>query len=105
METRGQDGDMPLMKGLVACENKLKADGYKEDFQVTKQGLSTYNNTEKHYGPDQVKLKTIIALKALPILATIQFFTQLLLTMERRVRSSMATGHTLIQMFQNSLLK
>jgi len=57
METRGQDGDMPLMKGLVACENKLKEEGFKEDFQVTKLGLSTFNNTEKHYGPDQIKIE------------------------------------------------
>lgn len=57
METRGQSGDIPWMKGLVACVNKMKEDGFKEDFQVTKQGMTTYSNTEKFYQPDQVKIE------------------------------------------------
>ena len=56
METRGQTDDIPWMKGLVSCVNKMKEEGYKEDFQVTKEGLSTYSNTEKFYGPDQIKI-------------------------------------------------
>jgi hypothetical protein len=55
METQGQAGNAPLMNGLVSCTNKMKEEGYKEDFQVSKQGLTTFNGSAT-YGPDQVKI-------------------------------------------------
>jgi hypothetical protein len=55
METRGQSGDIPWMKGLASCSNKMKEDGYTEDFQVSKKGLATFNES-KHFGPEEVKI-------------------------------------------------
>lgn len=56
METRGQSGDIPWMKGLASCVNKMKEDGYKEDFQVTKKGMTTFNE-DKYYQPDEVRVE------------------------------------------------
>jgi hypothetical protein len=50
-----QKPEIPWMKGLASCTNKMKEDGYKEDFQVTKEGLTTFNET-KTYKPEQVKI-------------------------------------------------
>ena len=47
--------EIPWMKGLASCTNKMKEDGYKEDFQVTKEGLATFNEA-KTYKPEQVKI-------------------------------------------------
>jgi hypothetical protein len=55
METRGQTGDSVEMKTLSSCANKMKSDGYKEDFQVTKRGLTTFSES-KYYAPDQVSI-------------------------------------------------
>jgi hypothetical protein len=44
------------MKSLSSCVNKLKDDGYKEDFQVTKKGLATFNE-EKSYQPEDVRIE------------------------------------------------
>lgn len=55
METKAQTQNIPWMKGLASCTNKMKEDGYTEDFQVTKQGLTTFNEA-KCYTPDQVKI-------------------------------------------------
>jgi hypothetical protein len=55
METRGQTQEAPWMKSLSSCVNKMKEDGYKEDFQVTKKGLTTYNS-DKPYGPEQISI-------------------------------------------------
>lgn len=55
METRGQTQEVPWMKSLSSCVNKMKEDGYKEDFQVTKKGLGTYSEN-KHYKPDQISI-------------------------------------------------
>lgn len=55
METRGQTGDISWMKTLSSCVNKMKEDGFKEDFQVTKKGLTTYNE-DKLYKPEQVNI-------------------------------------------------
>jgi hypothetical protein len=55
METKEQEGDNSWMKTLSSCANKVKADGYTEDFQVTKKGLTTYNE-EKVYTPEQVSI-------------------------------------------------
>jgi hypothetical protein len=50
-----QKPEIPWMKGLASCSNKMKEDGYTEDFQVTKKGLTTFNE-DKHYTPEQVKI-------------------------------------------------
>jgi hypothetical protein len=55
METKGQEGDVTWMKTLSSCVNKVKGDGYTEDFQVTKKGLTTYNE-DKVYTPEQVSI-------------------------------------------------
>lgn len=55
METRGQTENISWMKGLASCTNKMKEDGYKEDFQVLKKGLTTYSES-KYYGPEEVKI-------------------------------------------------
>jgi hypothetical protein len=55
METRGQTQEVPWMKSLSSCVNKMKEDGYKEDFQVTKKGLTTYSD-DKAYKPDQISI-------------------------------------------------
>lgn len=47
--------EMPWMKSLSSCINKMKEEGYKEDFQVTTKGLSTFDNN-KNYKPDQVRI-------------------------------------------------
>ena len=47
--------DAPWMKSLSACINKIKDDGFSEDFQVTKKGLTNYGE-EKFYSPVQVKI-------------------------------------------------
>ncbi len=43
------------MKGLASCVNKMKEDGYKEDFQVSKKGLTTFSES-KYYSPEEVKI-------------------------------------------------
>jgi hypothetical protein len=47
--------EIPWMKNLSACSNKMREEGYKEDFQVTEKGLSTFDN-EKNYKPDQIRI-------------------------------------------------
>ena len=55
METKEQEGDISWMKTLSSCANKVKEDGYTEDFQITKKGLTTYNE-DKFYTPEQVSI-------------------------------------------------
>ena len=50
-----QPQEVPWMKSLSSCINKMKADGFNEDFQVTKKGLTNYSE-EKFYNPEQVKI-------------------------------------------------
>jgi hypothetical protein len=50
-----QKPEIPWMKSLSTCVNQMKGDGFKEDFQVTKEGLTNYNE-DKHYNPEQVKI-------------------------------------------------
>lgn len=47
--------EIPWMKSLSSCINKIKEDGYKEDFQVTEKGLTTFDDT-KNYKPEQVRI-------------------------------------------------
>lgn len=55
METKRQTDDEPWMKSLSTCVNQMKSEGYKEDFQVTKQGLTDYKE-EKFYEPGQLHI-------------------------------------------------
>jgi len=51
-----KDGqDMPWMKSLSSCENHVREQGYKEDFQVDQKGMSTYSGG-KFYQPEDVKI-------------------------------------------------
>lgn len=47
--------EIPWMKSLSSCVNTMKEEGYKEDFQVTTKGLSTFDKS-KNYKPDQVRI-------------------------------------------------
>jgi hypothetical protein len=57
MKTAGhaQTHEVPWMKSLSTSINKMKEEGFTEDFQVTKQGLTTYN-ADKTYKPEQVRI-------------------------------------------------
>ena len=43
------------MKDLASCVNQMKQEGYKEDFQVTEEGLHTFDKS-KSYRADQVRI-------------------------------------------------
>ena len=43
------------MKDLASCVNQMKQEGYKEDFQVTEEGLHTFDK-RKSYQPNQVRI-------------------------------------------------
>lgn len=49
-----ENNEMPYMKSLAACLNKMITDGYKEDFKVNEEGLcwlqknTIYNPNEVH---------------------------------------------------------
>ena len=43
------------MKSLATCLNRMIADGYKEDFKVTENGLR-WLQKDKEYTPDQVHI-------------------------------------------------
>lgn len=47
--------EMPWMKSLSSCVNKMKEEGFKEDFQVTPKGLTSFDKS-KSYNPDQVRI-------------------------------------------------
>jgi len=55
METRGHTGAADEMRTLTSYTAKLKREGYKEDFQVTKKGLATFSE-EKYYKPEEVHI-------------------------------------------------
>jgi hypothetical protein len=55
METKEQTENIPWMKGMVSCINKMKEEGYTEDFQISKKGLTTFNEST-NYSADQVKI-------------------------------------------------
>ena len=48
--------DLPWMKSLSSCSNKLREMGYTEDFQVDKNGLSTFGSGTKCYLPEEVRI-------------------------------------------------
>ena len=43
------------MKSLSSCTNRMKEEGYKEDFQVNEDGLSTFDNS-KNFKPEDVRI-------------------------------------------------
>ena len=47
--------EIPWMKSLTSCVNRMKDEGYKEDFQVTSKGLTAFDKS-KTYGPHQVRI-------------------------------------------------
>ena len=47
--------EIPWMKNLSACVDNIKAEGFKEDFQVRPKGLRTFEHG-KSYKPDQVRI-------------------------------------------------
>lgn len=47
--------EIPWMKSLSSCVNRMKEEGYKEDFQVTENGLSTFD-ASRTFQPDQVSI-------------------------------------------------
>lgn len=55
MTTSGQIGDASMMKTLSSTVNMMKAEGYKEDFQVTKQGMTNFSE-DKVYKPEQIRI-------------------------------------------------
>lgn len=47
--------EIPWMKSLSSCVNRMKEEGYREDFQVTDKGLVTFDKS-KSYTPHQVRI-------------------------------------------------
>lgn len=47
--------EIPWMKSLSSCVNRMKEEGYKEDFQVTAKGLTTFDKS-KSYEPKEVRI-------------------------------------------------
>jgi hypothetical protein len=50
-----ENNNMPYMKSLATCVNRIVRKGYTEDFKVTEQGLESLNK-EKKYSPEQIKI-------------------------------------------------
>jgi len=50
-----ENNSMPYMKSLSSCLNRIVADGYGEDFQVTENGLEALQ-TGKRYTPQEVQI-------------------------------------------------
>jgi len=50
-----QQPEVPWMKNLSSCVNRMKEEGYKEDFKVTSKGLTTFDK-QKTYKPDQASI-------------------------------------------------
>jgi hypothetical protein len=50
-----ENNDMPYMKSLASCLNKMVLDGYTNDFKVTDKGLVCLQ-TEKKYKPSEVQI-------------------------------------------------
>ena len=47
--------EIPWMKSLSSCVNRMKKEGYVEDFQVTEKGLTTFDH-RKNFRPHQVRI-------------------------------------------------
>ena len=55
MENTPDKNSSTEMNTLAECMNKMYADGYKENFSVTDQGLKA-QDSDKIYGPEEVKI-------------------------------------------------
>ena len=51
----GEIPEMPWMKSLSSCVNKMREEGYKQDFQVNEKGLSSFDNN-KTFQPHEVHI-------------------------------------------------
>lgn len=49
-------GDVPWMKNLSSCTNRMKEEGYREDFQVIEDGVMTTFDHSKRYKPEHVTI-------------------------------------------------
>ncbi|MGC1241204.1 MAG: hypothetical protein WA874_06440 [Chryseosolibacter sp.] len=47
--------ELTWMKDLTSCVNRMKEEGYREDYQVTEAGLATFDKN-KIYKPEQVRI-------------------------------------------------
>ena len=50
-----ENNNIPYMKSLATCVNRIMQEGYTEDFKITEQGLESLNK-EKKYAPEQIKI-------------------------------------------------
>lgn len=50
-----ENNNIPYMKSLATCLNRIVTDGYTEDFEVTEKGLKSLQK-ENNYNPEQVKV-------------------------------------------------
>lgn len=50
--------EIPWMKNLASCTNQMKAEGYREDFQVNDDGLLATFDHSKSFGPDEIKISS-----------------------------------------------
>lgn len=50
-----ENNNMPFMKSLATCLNRMITDGYTEDFKVTERGLESINK-QKSYSSDQIQI-------------------------------------------------
>jgi hypothetical protein len=50
-----ENNNMPYMKSLATCVNRMVKEGYTEDFKITEQGLESLNH-QKKYSPEQIKI-------------------------------------------------
>lgn len=53
--TPDNEEEVPWMTSLTACLQKMRDEGYREDFQVTDKGLSTFDQS-KIYSPEEVRI-------------------------------------------------
>ena len=50
-----ENNNMPYMKSLATCLNRMVNDGYTEDFKVTEQGLEAVQH-HQNYAPEQIQV-------------------------------------------------
>lgn len=57
-----ENNNMPYMKSLATCVNRMITDGYTEDFKITEQGLESLNK-QKKYSPEQIQIVNFFRFK------------------------------------------
>ena len=50
-----ENNNIPYLKSLATCVNRMITDGYTEDFKVSEQGLESLNK-QKKYKPEQIQI-------------------------------------------------